>query len=679
MKLYTMVAGRRMNWIGRVVRYLPQSFAALFLTFSIPAAAQQPASPWLVVSGDTVFVQVMAPPATNYGFVVDRTGPDGVVERITPQPVVPIRQPAEAAALLSEDLPRLMRMADAASEFQLLRRLESDAFVGGAASMLYRSAALVLGRLHVDTTAAPGAEYEYRVTFLDASGAETGAVQTARVTVTDVPPSAPSDVTGTAGNGEVRLSWSYPVFQADGNDDFVVAFHIYRSVGPDQPLEPITDIPLLRQADGLHDFVDRGLRNDVEHRYQIRAVDITGRLSEPGAAVTVRPFDDSPPLAPEDLVTEPGDGLVRLAWRISPELNVVGYHVERSTGIDQPFARVSEELIPVETPIWTDESVQGGTQYFYRIVAVNSEGRESQPGNAISAVPLDETPPEPPVEVSAVIDDRRLLVRWEPSPSDDVLGYHVYRGDAPDRTSRLTTRPIPETEYLDVGFDERGLNPGGRYVVRVSAVDHAFNESDYVEIEARIPDNEPPAPPTALQLRDVEGRAVEITWSPGGSLDVEEYRLTRTVAGSPDIVEVGVVPAGARLRLEDRSVETGVEYGYHLVAVDSAGNLSEPAEAALHVARVEPPPAPRRAFAEASDDGVVVRWERVVDRELVGYRVYRAGLATGIYEPVSGLIAPDSEQMFTDSGGGPQHFYTVRAVDRSGNESRPSPAVTAAR
>jgi fibronectin type 3 domain-containing protein len=561
----------------------------------------------------------------------------------------------------------------------MLRRLQADPYTGGAASLLFRSAALVLGRLYADTTAQPGAEYEYRVTLLDAAGRETNDVRSARVRVVDVPPAAPTGVAGVAGNEEATLGWRFPAYRADPRD-FVVAFRLYRAVGAGAAFEPVTDLPLLRAPDEAHDFTDRGLRNDVEYRYQLRAVDVAGRESAPSATVAVRPFDDSPPLAPEDLVTEPGDGRVRLVWRMSPEMNVTGYHVERSTGIDQPFGRVTTALIPAGAPGWTDEAVRGGTQYFYRLIAVNDRGKESKPGNAISAVPLDETPPEPPTAVTATADDRRLVVRWQPSASDDVLGYHVYRGDAPDRVSRLTTRPIAATEYLDVGFDERGLNPGGRYVVRVSAVDHAFNESEHVEVRTQIADDEPPAAPTALQLRNVEGRRVEISWSAGGSLDVERYRLTRISTDATGEVEVGTAPADGRLLLEDTQLQSGVEYGYRLVAVDSAGNASEPAEARLLFARPEPPPAPRRTTATLAADGrVEVRWERVIDRELVGYRVYRATLATGVYAPVSELIAPGAALVFTDSGGGARYYYTVRAVDRSGNESRPSPAAVAGR
>jgi fibronectin type 3 domain-containing protein len=329
-------------------------------------------------------------------------------------------------------------------------------------------------------------------------------------------------------------------------------------------------------------------------------------------------------------------------------------------------------------------------QYFYRIIAVNDRGLESKPSNPISAVPFDETPPEPPTELTATIIDRQLRLRWEPSPSDDVRGYHIYRGEGGGPGIRLTESPHAGTEYTDLGFEGEGLKPGGRYTIRISAVDYSYNESPVVETMVQVPDDEPPAAPSAFELRNVEGRLVEISWSSAGSLDLEHYRVSRetmatsaepggaiAATGPASIVEIGRVPASGRLRLRDEEARTGTEYRYRVVAVDSAGNIGEPAMATLLFKRLAAPPATRRVVARVVEGGIRVSWERVVDDELVGYRVYRAEIPTGVYEPVSELIPLGSALEFIDYSGNGEHYYQVRAVDRSGNESRASSAARA--
>lgn len=644
----------------------------IMITLALPAAALAQEGPplLLVATGDTVLVQIARPPAINYGFVVDRIGPDGEV-RLTEEPVFPVRSAGLAASILGPDLPWVLELLETADEMQLLRRLQRDPFTAGVSSILFRNVAVVLGRLYADTTVTPGAAYEYRITFLDEVGDETSTTLSANVTVTDRRPATPTAATGTPGNAAARLSWYYtsPYGPAE---DFVLGFRIEKAVGEGE-FQPLGHVPHLRTNGEVQEIVDPNVDNGQSYRYRIRAVDLAGRLSAPSAPVTIEPFDDRAPLAPQNLATEAGDGRVRLAWRISPEINVTGYFVERSNGLDQPYTRLAEEPIPTLSPSWVDQTARGGVQYFYRIVAVNDRGLESKPSNPIAAVPFDETPPEPPTGLTAIAADRRLQISWKASPSDDVRGYHIYRGEGPGLAIRLTESPLPGTEYTDLGFDAEGLKPGGRYTIRVAAVDHSFNESTSIETTIEIPDDEPPAAPSALQLRNVEGRLVEISWSSAGSLDLDHYRVTReTVAIPASVLEIGVVPASGRLRLRDEAVRTGTEFRYRVVAVDHAGNIGEPAVATLHFRRLAAPPSTRRVVARLVANGVALNWERVIDDELAGYRVYRATIPTGVYEPVSELIPHDRAREFIDHGGGPGHYYQVRAVDRSGNESRPS-------
>ncbi len=128
--------------------------------------------------------------------------------------------------------------------------------------------------------------------------------------------------------------------------------------------------------------------------------------------------------------------------------------------------------------------------------------------------------------------------------------------------------------------------------------------------------------------------------------------------------------------VRDSALVEGRTYVYELVAVDSAENRSSSAVDTLRFGDFTPPPAPRFATAASAEDGgVEVRWERVVDDELVGYHVYRAGLPTGQFERVTDQ--PVQGVTFVDRQGDPAHYYVVKAVDASGNESRPSDPVTA--
>lgn len=630
---------------------------------------------WLIAHGDTVLLQVPEPPMVNEGFVVYRAEGGGEWELLTPEPVIPLRDPLAALSVLGPKLRDLMAELRISGEMELLRRLRADRFTEGVMSSRYREVAIVLGRFYADIGVEEGSEYEYRVVFLDSEGGEGGEVRSGRVRVRDELPGTPAEIEVEAGANEVTLEWSYPRYQG-APTDFVSGFHIYRAVGESGEYERVTPSSIVREDEGMR-WVDTEVENDVVYYYLIRAVDIAGREGPPSEEVTAQPVDDRLPRQIHRVLIERVEESIRLTWAISPEPWVVGYWIERATDdLEAPFERLNTELVPAEDPRYRDDQVRGGSHYFYRVIAVDDQGRESTPSNPVNEFAPDLTPPEPVVGLRAVPEERKVHVEWEASPSDDVLGYHIYRGEDPDLVVRLTSEPIPETRYFDEGFNEGGLRPGGKYLFRVAAVDESFNESELAEVWVEIPDNVPPEPATGFEAVNRYGRYVELWWSASPSLDVEYYELVRSQVGEgAEDAEIGTYPADQRKSVRDTTAVRGTRYLYTLTAVDSAGNRGEPVTTELEFRDITRPPAPRHATAVAVEGGVEVRWERVVARDLVGYRVYRSSVPTGVYEPVSEVI--EDPRVFIDRDGEAGHFYTVRAVDRSGNESKSSPAVRA--
>lgn len=639
----------------------------LLLGAATPAVGQDNARPLLLVpKGDSVLVYLLEQPPVLGGFVVYRGLLGQPVARVTPGPVAAVREPALAAGMLGSDLPSVMRAARATDAAEMLRRLRSDPFAGALTSLLFRSVATVTGRLYVDGGVTPGAEYEYRVVLTDGAGRETDRRFTGRVVVSDVAVAAPGAGRITASDGAIALGWTYPRFRGDPRD-FVVGFHVYRADGAGARRQ-LTVAPILRNDAAPLQYRDHDVANGTAYRYDVTAVDVLGRESTPSPVMSVVPADHTAPAVPTGLAVDPGDGVVRLVWRMAPEPDVAGYHVERSMGLTAPYTRLSRTLVAASDPEWTDSAVTGGRGYFYRIIAVDSAGNASEPSNAISALPTDHTPPAPPTSLVATLQGRRLLVRWAPSPSRGVQGYYVYRGDTEDHLVRLMSRPVPAAQFTDSGYAGAGLRPGGHYLVRVSAVDSSENESVKVGAQVVVPDDEPPSPPSSFEARNMLGRYVALSWSSSSALDVQWYVLTRA-AGDSAAVEIGRFgPRGLESR--DTAVVRGRRYVYALIAMDSAGNRSAAVRDTVSFRDLTPPAAPRFVAARAAPAGVQVAWERSGSADLAGYHVYRSSLPTGVFEKLT--PAPVTVLAFTDRAGRAGLFYMVRAVDRSGNESAPS-------
>lgn len=647
--------------------------AAVTLVATAPAApvsAQDGPPPvYTAVHGSTVTLFVTQPPRRHGGFVVYRASPGGSSERLDAPPVRPAPTPAAFAARLGPTADLVMDRLDVDGEVQLYRRIHGDPFTAYATGLLYPRAGEALGRVFTDSTAEPGATYDYRMVFLDVAGEETDETRTVRVRVAprDVP--APSGLTVDEAPYRMTLAWDYPPHSGDP-EDAVFAFRVERARG-DGAFEPVSHQPVARNDAGGLEWVDREVQPGASYRYRVRPVDFTGWAGPASGVATGTAADRSPPRPPLDVATTPGEGRVRVDWRVSPQARVVGYHVERSEGLSEPFGRLTDTLVPLERPTYLDSTVVGARQYFYRVIAVDTAGVESRPGNPIGAVPTDTTPPEAPGGLGLTTEARTLRVAWQPSSSGDVTGYHVFRGEEADRLVRVTEEPVEDTMFVDSGVpEEGGLHPGRRYHVSVLAVDRSGNASDGARDSVTIPDNVAPMAPTALQATSHHGRWVQLRWSASPTRDVARYALRR--AGQGDTVAIGERSAGDAYALRDTTARTGSTYVYALAAIDSAGNESDAAVDTLAFGDPTPPPPPRHVAVRVADEGVEVRWERVVSRDLAGYRVFRATVPTGVYEPVSGHIPAGDERVFVDADADGTHYYRVRAVDTSGNRSAPT-------
>ena len=193
-----------------------------------------------------------------------------------------------------------------------------------------------------------------------------------------------------------------------------------------------------------------------------------------------------------------------------------------------------------------------------------------------------------------------------------------------------------------------------------------------------------PGPPLLLQAFPEEAR-ICLEWvAPetdvlGQPSRIAGYRVYRRTLSEEEYGE----PLNARPAEGTTFVDTAAPYGVPLVYTVRAvvqgndkveGLPSE--ELPLLFADVYPPPAPTRLDALSEGNLVRLIWDPVDAPDLAGYLVFRAEERG---EPARLTKDPVADPFFTDDTPrqGARYRYTVRSVDRAGNQSASSPEAVA--
>ena len=177
-------------------------------------------------------------------------------------------------------------------------------------------------------------------------------------------PSAPVNITVTAGDGEVSLSWSPP---ASDGAAAIEGYVILRRTSS-------TDLQEFETLTGVLTYKDRTVMNGVTYHYAIVAVNKAGR-GPATEAVSATPFKPATvPGKVRTLLAEAKGAKVTLAWT-APESDggspVTGYVVLRGASRDALAVVATLGAVTV----WTDAAVERGSTYYYTVAAVNSVGQ----------------------------------------------------------------------------------------------------------------------------------------------------------------------------------------------------------------------------------------------------------------------------------------------------------------
>lgn len=189
------------------------------------------------------------------------------------------------------------------------------------------------------------------------------------------PPEPPAALRAEPEEKGIRLSWDPPAGGAPA------AYHLYRREEPGTwSRRP------QRELEGSElSFLDESAAYQTRYVYGLRSAERKGAPYVESDSVLTGPveyLDLFPPAVPEEVrVLESPAGL-RVVWFWGPGSPASRYRIERA-----PLDGAFEEVAVVDHPgsDWTDESVEEGGRYRYRVIAEDERGNRSAPSEEVAA------------------------------------------------------------------------------------------------------------------------------------------------------------------------------------------------------------------------------------------------------------------------------------------------------
>ena len=519
------------------------------------------------------------------------------------------------------------------------------------------------GTSYTDSPLTP-ATYYYRVQAEDAAGNLSAASNEASAVVTGdiTPPSAPANLTATAGAGTASLSWG-----ASTDNVGVTRYDVYRST-----TSGFTPAPANRIAQPTGTSYTDSALTPATYYYRVQAEDAAGNLSAASNEASAVVTDTTPPSAPANLTATAGQSSAGLTWTASTDnVGVTRYDVYRSTTSGFTPAPANRIAQPTGTS-YTDSPLTPAT-YYYRVQAEDAAGNLSTASNEASAVVTDTTPPSMPANLTATGGAGTASLSWGASTDNvGVTRYDVYRST----TSGFTPAPANRiAQPTGTSYTDSAL-AAGTYYYLVQAEDAAGNLSAASNEASAVVtgDITPPSAPANLTATGGAGSA-SLTWTAStDNVGVTRYDVYRSTTSGFTPAPANRIAQPTGTSYTDSALAAGTYY-YLVQAEDAAGNLSAASNeaSATITGDITPPTAPSNLATTAGLSSATLTWTASTDNVgVTRYDVYRS-TTSGFTPAPANRIAQPTGTSYTDSAlAAGTYYYLVQAEDAAGNLSAAS-------
>ncbi len=512
-----------------------------------------------------------------------------------------------------------------------------------------------------------GTSYLFQVAAVNKVGAGSWSGDPSAVTPRTLP-TLPTSVTGTAGNGQLSLSWTAP--SSNGGSEITDYTIRYSSNGG-------TNWSTFPHSESTATAATvTGLTNGTSYVVQVAAVNIagTGGWSSNSSAVTPRTV----PAVPTSVTGAAGNGQVSLGW-IAPSSNggsaITNYTIQYSSD-----GGTSWSTFPRSASTATAAMVTGltnGTSYVFQVAAVNMAGTGGWSNNSSNVTPR--TVPAVPTSAIGTAGNGQVSLSWTaPSSnggsamtdytiqysSDGGIGWSTFSHSASTATTATVT----------------GLTNGTRYLFRVAAVNVA-GTGGWSSNSSNVTPRTVPAVPTSVNGAGDNGQVL-LNWTApadNGGTVITDYTIQYSGNGGSNWTTFPH-SASTTTTATVTGLTNGTAYLFQVAAVNGvgAGNWSS------NPSTVSPrtvPAVPISVTGTAGNGNVLLNWAAPANNGgsvITDYAVQYSSNGGSSWTTFQHSASRETTARVTGLNNGTNYLFQVGAVNAAGtgNWSSSSVAIT---
>ena len=531
---------------------------------------------------------------------------------------------------------------------------------------------LSLGAMFLDTTAEKENSYTYLVKYLDANGKATIEKKSNKV-----------QYSGKAIVGKIlfensQMQGAFLTVSYAAEPIYPSTVQTFRRGNVNKPFEKISAVVGMTGNEKKLNIVilDSAVDSGSVYQYYLTPVNKFNLEGENSDTAFVGTYDFSKAFIPGHFKAESVDSLtgIKLSWDSVYYPYVKGIVLERSEIFDSLFTPIAE--LPLAQTSFMDYNAEPMKKCFYRMKLVGALNEESPYSVRVFGMYEDKTAPLQPFALTGKGLENGVELSWVGVESF-IKGFYVYRNNGVDENLELISDLVPPGDSLTVYKDtSSGLQAGYTYAYSVIAENTSHIRSPFSDTVYVFPLlKENLIPPTNLKAY-LEPDGVQLYW--------DDMRLINKTVTGYTIYKRGLSSGGKDVEPAkidtmlfpennnyfDKDIDSGKSYEYFVRSYGVNESVSELSSGAVVEPKVILPPAPARVTASATQNGILIKWDKPAENNIDKFYLYR--YRRGEQAKKLAEVSYDGKSEYLDASAkkGKLYFYYVVSVSKQNVESR---------